>query len=43
VTFTPVAARFIRITQTGAAAAAGPWTIQRLRLYRAPGKPAGTR
>jgi mono/diheme cytochrome c family protein len=42
VTFAPVLTRFIRITRTGAAEPAAPWTIQRLRLYRAPGKPAGT-
>ena len=34
--FAPVSARFIRITQTGSANDGAPWTIQRLRLYRAP-------
>ena len=36
VTFAPVRAKFVRITQTGTDADA-PWTIQRLRLYEAGG------
>jgi mono/diheme cytochrome c family protein/glucose/arabinose dehydrogenase len=32
-TFNPVQARFVRITQTGSAASAPAWTVQRLRLY----------
>jgi hypothetical protein len=42
IAFTPVEARAVRITQTGAADGAAPWTIQRLRLYRAT-KTAGRR
>jgi mono/diheme cytochrome c family protein len=38
ITFAPVEAKFVRITQTGSDDA--PWTIQRLRVYRAPGTPA---
>jgi putative membrane-bound dehydrogenase-like protein len=33
ITFTPVRAKFVRITQTGAADGPTPWSIQRLRLY----------
>jgi hypothetical protein len=40
ITFAPVRATFIRITQTASAENAAPWTIQRLRLYEAPRKPA---
>jgi mono/diheme cytochrome c family protein len=43
ITFTPVRARAVRITQTGAVEGAAPWTIQRLRLYRAPGAIGSTR
>jgi hypothetical protein len=32
-TFRAVPARFVRITQTGSAANAPAWTVQRLRLY----------
>jgi mono/diheme cytochrome c family protein/glucose/arabinose dehydrogenase len=35
ITFTPVRARFVRITQTAAVTAAPPWSIERLRLYQA--------
>lgn len=35
ITFRPVEARFVRITQTGTDANY-PWSVQRLRLYRAP-------
>jgi hypothetical protein len=33
VTFKPVRAKFVRITQTGAAADAPPWSVLRLRLF----------
>ena len=33
VAFPPVRARFVRITQTAAAADAPQWTIQKLRLF----------
>jgi mono/diheme cytochrome c family protein/glucose/arabinose dehydrogenase len=36
IAFEPVRARFVRITLTASPDAAPPWTIQRLRLYRAP-------
>jgi mono/diheme cytochrome c family protein len=36
IAFAPVSARFVRITQTGTAADAPPWNVQRLRLYEAP-------
>ena len=42
ITFAPVRAKFIRITQTASVEDGAPWTIQRLRLYEAPGKPART-
>jgi mono/diheme cytochrome c family protein len=35
IAFTPVRAKFIRITQTGSAENAPPWAIRRLRLYEA--------
>jgi mono/diheme cytochrome c family protein/glucose/arabinose dehydrogenase len=35
ITFTPVRARFVRITQTAAVNDAPPWSIERLRLYQA--------
>ncbi len=35
ITFAPVEARFIRITQTSAAGTTQGWAIQRLRVYRA--------
>ena len=40
--FRPVRARFVRITQTGTASDAPPWTMQRLRLYQAPAGVAAT-
>jgi glucose/arabinose dehydrogenase/mono/diheme cytochrome c family protein len=39
--FAPVRAKFVRITQTGGAADAPPWSVLRLRLYEAAGA-AGT-
>ena len=33
ISFAPVQAKFVRITQTAAVEAAPPWSIQRLRLY----------
>jgi mono/diheme cytochrome c family protein/glucose/arabinose dehydrogenase len=42
IAFTPVRAKFVRITQTGSADNA-PWTIQRLRLYEPGGSAGGTR
>ena len=33
ITFAPVGAKYVRITQTGTAAPPAPWSIQRLRLY----------
>jgi mono/diheme cytochrome c family protein len=33
ITFAPVPAKFVRITQTGTAEPPTPWSIQRLRLY----------
>jgi len=42
IAFRPVRARFVRITQTEAVSDAPPWTMQRLRLYQAPAKPAAT-
>jgi hypothetical protein len=41
IAFAPVRARFVRITQSGAADA--PWTIQRLRLYEPGAAAAGTK
>jgi hypothetical protein len=37
ISFQPVRAKFVRLTQTGSAADAPPWSIQQLRLF-APGK-----
>jgi hypothetical protein len=34
ITFAPVRARYVRITQTGTAEPPTPWSIQRLRLYQ---------
>jgi hypothetical protein len=42
ITFTPVRAKFIRITQTANVADAPPWSMQRLRLFEA-GTGQGTR
>jgi hypothetical protein len=33
ITFEPVRARFVRLTQTGAVEDAPPWSMQRLVLY----------
>jgi len=41
--FAPVRARFVRITQTAAGDSAPAWSIQRLRLYRAPPEPSDGR
>jgi hypothetical protein len=38
ISFTPVQAKFVRITQTATVEAAPPWSIQRLRLFEARGK-----
>jgi hypothetical protein len=38
ITFTPVQAKFVRITQTGTAEPPAPWSIQRLRLFEVAGK-----
>ena len=40
--FAPVQAKFVRITQTASVDGAPPWSIQRLRIYRAIGE-AGAR
>jgi hypothetical protein len=37
VTFAPVRAKFVRITQTGGAPDAPPWSMLRLRLFEAQG------
>jgi len=37
VTFTPVRAKFVRITQTGNGTDAPPWSMLRLRLFESPG------
>jgi hypothetical protein len=42
IAFRPVRARFVRITQTESVSDGPPWTMQRLRLYQAPAKPAAT-
>ena len=42
ITFKPVQAKFVRLTQTASTENAPPWSIQQLRLYRAPA-PTGTR
>ena len=39
--FSPVQAKFVRITQTSDTADAPPWNMERLRLYQAPAAPAG--
>jgi mono/diheme cytochrome c family protein len=38
ITFTPVRAKFVRITQTATVENAPPWSIRRLRLYEPPGR-----
>jgi mono/diheme cytochrome c family protein len=42
ITFRPVRAKFIRVTQTSAIDNAPIWSIQRLRLYQAPARAVGT-
>ena len=42
IAFSPAAAKFIRITQTGTAAGNAPWSMQRLRLFAAPARGAGS-
>ena len=42
IAFRPVRAKFVRITQTATVENAPAWSIQRLRLYQAPGTAAGT-
>ena len=37
IAFRPAPAKFIRITQTATAADTAPWSMQRLRLFAAPG------
>jgi hypothetical protein len=37
ITFSPVRARFVRVTQTASTENAPFWSIQRLRVYQAPG------
>ena len=37
VTFKPVRAKFVRITQTGNETDAPPWSVLRLRLFESPG------
>ena len=42
IAFRPVCAKFVRITQTGTADEGVSWTMQRLRLYQAPGRQAAS-
>ena len=42
IAFPPAAAKFIRITQTGAATDKAPWSMQRLRLFAAPARGQGS-
>jgi hypothetical protein len=42
ITFKPVQAKFVRVTQTATVENAPPLSIQQLRLYRTPA-PTGTR
>ena len=42
IAFPPAAAKFIRITQTGTATDNAPWSMQRLRLFAAPARAAGS-
>ncbi len=37
IAFPPVRARFVRLTQTAEGDASPPWTMERLRVYQAPG------
>ena len=39
ITFPPVNAKFVRITQTAAVENAPPWSMRHLRLYEAPANP----
>ena len=41
ITFAPVSAKFVRITQTAAVENAPPWSMRHLRLYEAPASPGG--
>ena len=41
ITFPPVSAKFVRITQTAAVENAPPWSMRHLRLYEAPASPGG--
>jgi hypothetical protein len=45
ITFRPVQAKFVKITQTASVAGAPVWSIQQLKLYEAPApataRPAG--
>jgi hypothetical protein len=43
ITFAPVRARLVRITQTAAVENAPVWSIQGLRLFESPARPAGAR
>jgi hypothetical protein len=36
ITFAPITARFVRITQTAAVTDAPPWSIRLLRLFQVP-------
>jgi glucose/arabinose dehydrogenase len=42
IAFRPVRAKFVRITQTATSSDGASWTMQRMRLYQAPGRPAGS-
>ena len=42
IAFRPVRAKFVRITQTAAPNDGASWTMQRLRLYQAPGRPGAS-
>jgi len=42
IAFRPVRAKFVRLTQTATANDGASWTVQRLRLYQAPGRPAAS-
>ena len=41
IAFAPVRAKLVRLTQTAAGEGPHPWTMERLRLYEAPGATAG--
>jgi mono/diheme cytochrome c family protein len=41
ITFVPVRAKAVRITQTAESDGTAPWTMERLRIYEAPSAPAG--